>query len=48
MKLWKNAQWLQDLFLEDGMNDEMDNNEKNADFYEKLQEIGSDAAGEQA
>ena len=25
MKLWKYAQWLQDLFLEDGVDNEMDN-----------------------
>ena len=48
MNLWQDAQRLQDLFLEDGVDDEMDNGEKIADFYEKLQEIGSDAAGEQA
>ena len=47
VKLWQDAQRLQDLFLEDGMDDEMDNGEKFVDFYEKLQEIGYDAAGEQ-
>ena len=48
MKLWQDAQWLQDLFLEDGVDDEMDNGENIVDFYEKVQEIGSDATGEQA
>ena len=39
---------MQDLFLEDGVDDEMNNGENIVDFYEKVQEIGSDATGEQA
>ena len=47
VKLWQDAQRLQDMFLEDGVDYEMDNDEKIVDFYEKLQEIESDASGEQ-
>ena len=47
VKLWQDAQRLQDFFLEDNVDDEMDNGETIADFYEKLQEIGSDATWEQ-
>ena len=48
MKLWQDAQRLQELFLEDGVDDEMENGENIVVFYEKLQEIGSDVIGEQA
>ena len=41
MKLWQDAQRLQDLFLEDGVDDEKDNGENIIDFYDKLQEIGA-------
>ena len=44
----KDAQRLQDLFMENGLDDEMGNGENIVDFYEKLQEIGPDAVGEQA
>lgn len=48
VKLRQEAQRLQDLSLEDSVDDEMDSGEKLADVYEKLQEIGSDAAEAQA
>ena len=48
VKLWQDAQRLQDLFLEDGVDDEMDNGENIAYFYVKFLEIGSDAGGEHA
>lgn len=48
VKLRQEAQRLQDLSLEDGVDDEVDSGEKLADVYEKLQEIGSDAAEAQA
>ena len=47
MKLWQDDQRLQYLFLEDGVDDEKDNGENIIDFYDKLQEIRSDAVGEQ-
>jgi len=48
VKLRQEAQRLQDLSLEDGVDDEMESGEKLAEVYEKLQEIGSDAAEAQA
>lgn len=48
VKFRQEAQRLQDLSLEDGADDETDNGEKLAEVYEKLQEIGSDAAEAQA
>lgn len=48
VKLRQEAQRLQDLCLEDGVDDEMESGEKLAEVYEKLQEIGSDAAEAQA
>lgn len=48
VKLRQEAQRLQDLSLEDGVDDEIDSGEKLAEVYEKLQEIGSDAAEAQA
>ena len=47
VKLGQDVQWLQDFFMEDGMDDEMDNGETFVDFYKKIQEIGSNTAGEQ-
>lgn len=48
VKFRQEAQRLQDLSLEDGADDEIDNGEKLAEVYDKLQEIGSDAAEAQA
>ena len=45
MKLWQDAQQLQYLFLEYGLDDEMDNGENIVDSYDKLQEIVSDVVG---